>query len=120
MQDPNGPDRLRQLGEQLDAARRANPPRRGEEPDGAADRTILQVALGLGMRFGIELIAAVGFGAGLGWLIDWALGTRPWAMVVGLVLGAATGILNSWRAVTGRGAAIGYRRSGGETKSGEE
>jgi ATP synthase protein I len=119
MQDPDGPDRLRHLGERLDAARRANPPRRAE-PEGGADRTILQVALGLGMRFGIELIAAVGVGAGIGWLVDRALGTKPWAMVLFLVLGAAAGIMNSWRAVTGQGSAIGYRRGRTDKKTGEE
>lgn len=119
MQDANGPERLRQLGERLDAARRANPPPR--EPQAGGDGSILQVALGLGMRLGIELVVAVGVGAGLGWAIDRWLGTKPWAMVLFLALGAATGIYNAWRAATSQGAAVGFRRGeANDKKSGEE
>ncbi len=37
------------------------------------------------------LFAAVVAGLGLGWLLDRRLGTRPWLLVTGLVLGAAAG-----------------------------
>jgi ATP synthase protein I len=61
------------------------------------------------MRFGIEMVVALGVGFGIGWTIDRFLGTRPWGMVVFLVLGAAAGIINVWRALTGKGQAVGYR-----------
>lgn len=46
---------------------------------------------GLAYAAGISLFAAVVSGLGLGWLLDRWLGTKPWLMVVGLVLGAAAG-----------------------------
>jgi len=68
--------------------------------------------LGLGMRFGVEMVVALGMGLGVGWLVDYGLGTKPWGMVLFLVLGAAAGIMNVWRALTGQGFAVGFRRPG--------
>ena len=102
-------DRLQDLGERLDRARSS---RKAAEapPSDTAEKNILRVALGLGMRFGVEMVVALGMGLGVGWLVDWALGTKPWGMVVFLVLGAAAGIMNVWRALTGQGFAVGFRR----------
>ena len=47
-----------------------------------------------GLRLGSEFVAAILIGAGLGWIIDSVLPTRPWAMVVLLLLGFAAGVLN--------------------------
>src|SRR3569833_3732834 len=47
-----------------------------------------------GFRLASEFVAAVIVGAGLGWLIDSFLPTRPWATVVLLLLGFAAGVLN--------------------------
>src|SRR5689334_5666847 len=104
MDERQPPDGLDSLGKRLEEARRrsAPPPSRVD----GADRSIMSVALSLGMRFGIELVVAVGVGFGIGWAIDRWLGTKPWAMVAFLVLGAAAGILNAWRAATGKGAAV--------------
>jgi ATP synthase protein I len=118
MDERDSPDGLKSLGERLDQARRRSEPKPSRIE--AGDRSILGAALGLGMRFGIELIVAIGVGFAIGWAIDRWFGTRPWAMVAFLVLGAAVGILNAWRAATGQGAAIGYRGSTGKGKSGEE
>jgi ATP synthase protein I len=118
MDEREPPDGLNSFGKRLDEARRrsARPPSRVEQ----GDRSLMSVALSLGMRFGIELVVAVGVGFGIGWALDRWLGTKPWAMVVFLVLGAAAGILNAWRAATGQGSAIGYRGAQGKGKSGEE
>lgn len=62
--------------------------------------------MGLAFRIGIEMVAAVAVGAGMGWLLDRWLGTKPWLMVVFFFLGAAAGLLNVYRA-TGRLAAPG-------------
>ncbi len=43
-------------------------------------------------------MAAILVGAGLGWIIDSFLPTRPWATVVLLLLGFAAGVLNVVRA----------------------
>jgi ATP synthase protein I len=119
MGEDESPERLKSLGERLEAARRQGRP--AQRPVGTGDRSILSAALGLGMRFGIELVVAVGVGFFIGWAIDRGLGTRPWFMVAFLVLGAAAGILNAWRSMTGQGSAVGFRRAPrAKQKSGEE
>jgi len=40
---------------------------------------------------GLEMGIAVAIGAGLGYLLDGKLGTRPWAMLVGVLFGVAAG-----------------------------
>ena len=101
--------KLKSLGERLERAQATHEASRPQS-ENAEDQGLLQVALGLGMRFGIEMVVALGVGFGIGWAIDRFLGTRPWGMVVFLVLGAAAGIVNVWRALTGKGLAVGYRR----------
>ena len=48
------------------------------------------------------------------WAIDRVLGTRPFAMIVLFFLGVAAGMLNVYRAITGQGAAVGFRRPKGD------
>ena len=92
---PSEPDDLKRLGERIDEAGRKH-----VDPTGGAAPT----SLGIAFRFGAEMISAVAVGGGMGWGIDWAfdhwssIHTRPWAMVVMFVLGAAAGIRNVMRA----------------------
>ena len=53
---------------------------------------------GLAYAAAFSLFAAVAGGLGLGWLLDRWLGTRPWLLVTGLVLGAAAGFYEFIRA----------------------
>ncbi|HTL62129.1 MAG TPA: AtpZ/AtpI family protein [Nitrospira sp.] len=54
--------------------------------------------LGQAVRIGTELLAALVVGGGLGWAIDtYLLGSSPWLLVLGLVLGAAAGVRNAYR-----------------------
>ena len=46
---------------------------------------------GLAYAAAFSLFAAVIAGLGVGWLLDRWLGTRPWLLVTGLILGAAAG-----------------------------
>ena len=55
---------------------------------------------GRGFRLAAEFVAAIMVGAGLGFGIDFLLGTRPWGMVVMLLLGFAAGVLNVVRAAS--------------------
>lgn len=41
---------------------------------------------------GISLFATVAAFCGMGWLFDKALGTQPWGLIVGTVLGSAAGL----------------------------
>ena len=61
--------------------------------------------LSRGFRLASEFAAAIIVGAGLGYLIDMVLPTRPWAMIVLLLLGFAAGVLNVVRATKEMNAA---------------
>jgi len=90
------PPNLDDIEQRLKKAR-PEPERVGAD---AADRPR---AMGLALRASVELVSALAVGVGFGWLIDYWLGTGPWAMVVMFFLGAAAGILNVYRAVEGLG-----------------
>lgn len=73
----------------------------------------------MGFRAGVEVVAALVVGAGLGWFLDRWLGTFPWLFLLFFVLGSAAGILNVYRlfsprpGITGRttqGTDLGRRR----------
>ena len=98
---------LKELGERLDRARRAQHPVRSPQAAGTND------ALAKGWRVSIELLAAVAVGGFVGWAVDKGLGTRPWGMIIFFVLGIAAGMWNVYRAVTGLGMAVGFRRGPG-------
>jgi ATP synthase protein I len=51
-------------------------------------------AASLAFRFGGEFGAAVIVGALLGYGIDFFVHTGPWGLIIGLVLGFATGVVN--------------------------
>ena len=70
-------------------------------------------ALGLAMRIGVELVSALAIGLAIGWLLDAWLGTRPWLMLVFILLGGAAGILNVYRMARGFGYAVGYQQEKG-------
>ena len=67
--------------------------------------------MGLAFRIGIELVAALAVGVGIGWLLDVWLDTKPWLMVVFFFLGAGAGILNVYRTVSSYGLAGGHRQA---------
>jgi ATP synthase protein I len=100
-QDPDGrgrdeeaelSSRLRTLEAKLDI-RRAD-----ERAAQAARRRQVAPAVGQAIKLGGEFVAGVLVGAGVGWLIDFWLGTSPWGLVVFLLLGFAAGVLNVLRA----------------------
>jgi ATP synthase protein I len=84
---------------------RGSQPGRSEATRGSDPRS----GLNLAARVGVELVAALLVGGGIGWLLDEWLGTRPWLMVVFFVLGAAAGMLNVYRLMKGLGQSVGYR-----------
>jgi ATP synthase protein I len=97
-------DPLARLGEKIDRARQER-----VRDDPAARREAPRGALGLGFRMAVEMAAALCVGLGLGWLIDRALGTRPWGLIIFFFLGIAAGMLNVFRAAKG----VGYGYGGG-------
>jgi ATP synthase protein I len=54
--------------------------------------------LGQAVRIGTELLASVIVGGGFGWSVDtYLLGSSPWGIVIGLILGVAAGVRNAYR-----------------------
>jgi ATP synthase protein I len=56
--------------------------------------------LSFAARVGVELLAALIVGGGLGYLGDAYWGTDPWLIVIGLFLGMSAGLLNVYRTVS--------------------
>ncbi|HTT85311.1 MAG TPA: AtpZ/AtpI family protein [Rhizomicrobium sp.] len=83
------PEDLRALGRKIEEARGGEPRKSDAGPPSAA---------GIAFRFATELVVAIGFCAGLGWLLDRWLHTAPIFLVIMFVLGAAAGIFNVIRA----------------------
>ena len=54
-------------------------------------------ALGIGLRVGIELVAALAVAVGIGWLLDHWLHTTPVFIGVFVLLGGAAGVMNVYR-----------------------
>ena len=74
-------------------------------------------ALGLAFRVGVELISAVAVGTAIGWGLDNWLETRPWFMLIFIVIGGAAGIINVYRMASGFGYAAGYQKDNSNTSS---
>ncbi|MDE2333227.1 MAG: AtpZ/AtpI family protein [Rhodospirillales bacterium] len=55
--------------------------------------------LGIGMRVGVDMASALAVGAFLGYWLDRVLHTKPFLMVVFLLLGGVAGVRNVWRLV---------------------
>jgi ATP synthase protein I len=83
--------RLERLGANLDERRPAAP------LSGSGRGSASPSALGSAMRASSEFVAGVIAGGGLGWLFDRGLGTKPWGMIVFLMLGFVAGIYNVMR-----------------------
>ncbi len=86
------PPSLEDLDERLRKARGEQDQR---EPKPSRSRPI-----GQALRLATEMASALFVGAVLGWFLDKWLGTRPWLLLLFLVLGMAAGMLNAYRTAT--------------------
>jgi ATP synthase protein I len=50
--------------------------------------------MGSAFKLGTELVASVGVGTIIGFILDSWFGTKPWLMIIFFFLGAAAGMLN--------------------------
>lgn len=92
MGERRSPPSLEQLEARLREAR--------EEAASPAERPVTsQRQMGIAYRVLVEMIAGIGVGAFLGWVVDRWLGTEPLFLVVLVLLGFAAGILNAYRAI---------------------
>ena len=98
-----GEDRLQNIDRRIERMRDEKAERQ------ALERSALPAGAGaiLG-RVATELVAGVMVGTFIGWALDRWLETSPLFLVMTFFLGAAAGMLNVWRMVSGRGMATGY------------
>lgn len=93
MDDPDKPRSLDDLEARLRQARSSGSEGRRRqvlaEPSGA---------MGVAWRLAVEMAAALAVGGFLGWWLDHWLGTGPWMLIGGFLLGSATGLYNAIRA----------------------
>jgi ATP synthase protein I len=94
MTGARGPSPLDDLNRRLAAIRER---RREDAGDTERDDTAKN-AMGYALRIGVELVAGLVVGGGMGWLLDMWLGTGPFLLILFFFLGAAAGMLNVWRA----------------------
>ena len=94
-EEPGGPDGS--FEERLKAARG----RRGlddpETPKGFNPHGVESSPMGIGLRVGIELVAALVVAVAIGYALDWLFGTKPILTVVFVPVGGAAGVWNVWR-----------------------
>lgn len=95
------PEQGRDRSVTSDLARRIARARRDDQPDvdaSGGQRGGNLTVWARAARLGTEFIAAVLVGTGAGYGLDLLLGTRPWLMLVMLLVGFGAGILNVVRA----------------------
>ncbi len=56
-------------------------------------------AMGQGFRFAVEIVITTVVGSAIGWQLDHWLGTKPWLLLLFMLLGLAAGFLSLFRAV---------------------
>lgn len=107
MVDDDGKKALDELDSRLAAARQ-----HAQDPlkQPGAEKSEKGGPLGLAFRVSVEIVSAVAIGVAIGWFADEWLGTRPWLMLVFIVLGGGAGILNVYRMASGFGYAVGYQK----------
>ncbi len=89
--EPLRPDpRLDALDKRLDVAQATEDKRSGKHQKASKGHS-------QGMRVMSELIGAPLGGAIIGWLLDRGLDTKPWLLLVGLLLGFAVAVRNIYR-----------------------
>ena len=67
-----------------------------DTPKAAGNRRAALRGLDQSSVMGVELIAATLTWAGIGWLVDRWLGTEPWFLVIGALVGNAAGLYLVW------------------------
>jgi ATP synthase protein I len=92
----------------LDARLREAKAKRGGRS--GADLEAKGGGLAFAVRIGVDLVAALIVGVGIGILLDRWLDTSPWFLLLFFLLGAAAGMMNVYRVMAGYGYAAGYRK----------
>lgn len=64
-----------------------------------AQSEVSRKGMALGLKISSEFISAIAVGGVIGYLIDWAIGSKPWGMILFVLLGFCAGVLSVLRAV---------------------
>lgn len=91
MSEPEERSSFKALDAKLKAAQSRRPKSKGWS---GSDRDGVHSGIGIGLRMATEIVAAVGVGVGVGLVLDTWLGTKPWLMILFLILGCAAALLN--------------------------
>ena len=67
--------------------------------------------IGLALRLGVDFVAGVVVGVGIGLLLDWWMGSSPAMLILFFLLGAAAGTFNVFRTASGQGGTVGYKQA---------
>ena len=95
MSEGEPPNRSNDFDERLRRLRERAPGEKKTAPD---DNSPARSAFGFAFRIGVELLAALLVGGGIGWLLDHWFGTTPVFLLIFFFLGAGAGMLNVFRA----------------------
>ena len=95
MSEGDPPNRSDDFDERLRRLRERAPGEQKTDPGASASTG---TAFGFAFRIGVELLAALLVGGGIGWLLDRWLGTMPLFLIIFFFLGAGAGMLNVFRA----------------------
>jgi len=87
-------DRARDLGKRVEAARARRAVR---TTGGGTGRGRAASGMAVGLRIAIEMVAGLAVGVGGGLFLDAQLGTQPWLLIVGFLLGAGASFANVLR-----------------------
>lgn len=103
---------LEDLEARVDKARAAHEARPGggsRSGDGPRRENV-----GVGLRIALDLVAGVVVGTALGWGLDRWLGTKPWFLIVGFMVGSAAGFMSVVRIAQAEDRARRERQSKGD------
>jgi len=78
----------------LRSERQSEAEQSGREDESAAGRAS---GMAIGFRLSSELVAGVVVGGIFGWVFDHLLSTKPWGLIVFLLLGFVAGVVNVMR-----------------------
>ena len=97
--------------EDFNARLKAAQDERTEKEVAAVDRRQASKGAGIGMRIGIELLAAVLVGGAIGLFVDRWLNTSPIFLLAFVVLGFAAGVMDVLRILKGLDTSVGLGRA---------
>ncbi len=107
MSDQQPPPDIEDFNARLKAARSE----RTEKEQAAVNRRQASQGAGIGMRIGIELLAAVLVGGAIGIFIDRWLNTSPIFLLAFVVLGFTAGVMDVLRILKGLDTSVGLGRA---------